>query len=254
VACEILDPSVRRPQYAHVCALGVMTKAPQAGMVKTRLVPPLTATEAADLNSCFLRDLAAVIQRASETTHRSTGVAVYTPVGAEHTYHKILPDKFLLISQRGHDFGERLRFAAEDLIKVGFESVCLINSDSPTIPAEFFSEATLALAEAGDRIVLGPSDDGGYYLIGLKQIHARLFAEIDWSTEKVLQQTIDRAREINMDVHLLPSWFDVDDSGTLQRLCKELLDQGTNGAAPATRDFICNLVAGAGRKRIWPNE
>jgi glycosyltransferase A (GT-A) superfamily protein (DUF2064 family) len=102
--------------------------------------------------------------------------------------------------------------------------------------------------------VLGPSDDGGYYLIGLKKLHGRIFDEIDWSTEKVLNQTIDRAAGLNLDVHLLASWFDVDDRATLQRLCKSLLGSASHERAPATQRFLRDLIARSGRDRIWPNE
>lgn len=231
-----------------------MTKAPRAGAVKTRLVPPLTAEEAAALNVCFLRDITAAIQKSADTTGLSAGVAVYTPVGAEESYNGVLPTKFFLIAQQGNGFGERLQSAVQDLVDVGFVAVCLINSDSPTVPASIFTEATQVLAQPGERVVLGPSDDGGYYLIGLKKLHARLFEEIDWSTEKVLRQTIDRAREIDLDVHLLPSWFDVDDRATLQRLSRDLRDEKFNHCAPATRAFMTELLAGDGRQRIWPNE
>ena len=231
-----------------------MTKAPQAGAVKTRLVPPLTAEEAAALNVCFLRDITATIQKSADTTGLSAGVAVYTPVGAEESYNGVLPTEFFLIAQQGNGFGERLQSAVQDLLNVGFVAVCLINSDSPTVPASIFTEATQVLAQPGERVVLGPSDDGGYYLIGLKKLHARLFEEIDWSTEKVLRQTIDRARAIDLDVHLLPSWFDVDDRATLQRLSRDLRDEKFNHCAPATRAFMTELLAGDGRQRIWPNE
>lgn len=228
-----------------------MTKAPRAGTVKTRLIPPLTAEEAAELNICFLRDISQSIQRSNEVTGKSVGVAVYTPVGDEHAYDTILPPGFFLMPQRGHQFGERLHSAAEDLFSVGFESVCLINSDSPTVPADFFSQATRILVQSNERIVIGPSDDGGYYLIGLKRLHARLFEDIDWSTEKVLQQTIDRAAEINVGVHLLPSWFDVDDCATLQRLCADLFERDTNHSAAATKSFLDDLLVGGGRERIF---
>jgi uncharacterized protein len=228
-----------------------MTKAPRAGTVKTRLVPPLTAEEAAELNICFLRDISQGIQRSKETTGKGAGVAVYTPVGAEDAYEKILPPEFFLMPQRGQQFGDRLCSAAEDLFSVGFESVCLINSDSPTVPADYFSQATRVLAESDGRIVLGPSDDGGYYLIGLKRLHPRLFEDIDWSTEKVLQQTIDRAAEIKMGVHFLPSWFDVDDRATLQRLCTDLFERDIKHSAVATKTFLNNLFAGSGRERIF---
>jgi rSAM/selenodomain-associated transferase 1 len=229
-----------------------MTKAPRPGKVKTRLIPPLTPEEAAALNICFLRDITAAIEQA---THNSSalGVAVYTPLGTENSYRGILPDDFFLVAQRGTGFGERLLFATDDLLRLGFESVCLINSDSPTVPANVFLEATQVLANPSDRLVLGPSDDGGYYLIGLKKSHRRIFEEIDWSTEKVLKQTIDRAAELNLDVHLLPTWFDVDDGVTLQRLCESLL-KSPDENAPATRRFLKNVVAREGRGRIWPNK
>lgn len=230
-----------------------MTKAPHAGKVKTRLVPPLTAEEAAALNICFLRDITSTIQLTTKNA-RGIGIAVYTPVGAEHSYEGIVPDDFFLVPQRGEGFGERLRFATEDLLRLGFESVCLINSDSPTVPAEVFNDAIDVLARPEDRVVLGPSDDGGYYLIGLKKLHGRMFEEIDWSTEKVLQQTIDRAAELDLDVHLLRSWFDVDDRSTLHRLCKSLLGSAFNESAPATQRFLSELINRAGRVRMWPDE
>lgn len=231
-----------------------MTKAPRAGHVKTRLVPPFTPEEAAKLNICFLRDLAGSITAAClEAPAR--GIAIYTPIGAEAVYNNILPRDFFLISQRGGDFGERLILAADDLFKVGFESVCLINSDSPTVPASSFVEAARELAKSADRVVIGPSDDGGYYLIGLKQLHRRLFEEIDWSTEHVLDQTLKRAAEIGVAVHELPSGYDVDDRATLGRLCDELLgdhSRSTCDVAPNTRKFLREIVKREGRDRIWP--
>lgn len=229
-----------------------MTKAPYAGKVKTRLIPPLTPQEAADLNICFLRDITAAIGHATQDSP-AFGMAVYTPRGAESSYRGILPDDFFLVAQRGDEFGERLLLATEDLFGLGFKSVCLINSDSPTVPGSVFIEAVRALANPGDRVVLGPSDDGGYYLIGLKKLHCRIFEEIDWSTEKVLQQTLDRAAELELEVHLLPSWFDVDDAATLQRLCKSFLASSADNGAPATKGFLENLIALGGRNRICPD-
>src|SRR6266481_2861698 len=143
----ILDPTLRDQLPPALCALAVMTKAPQAGRVKTRLVPPLTPDEAAELNKCFLRDTAAAISRACSrrtvnqagkmeskrecfSSHSEAaithccGVAVYTPVGAESAYTDILPADFSLLPQRGDQFGERLYLAVEALFKCGFNSVC----------------------------------------------------------------------------------------------------------------------------------
>ena len=229
-----------------------MTKAPEPGKVKTRLTPPLTREEAAEINKCFLSDLGQAIATACAQSP-GCGVGVYTPVGAEQAYAGILPPDFLLLAQRGSDFGERLTAACEDLFAVGFESVCLINSDSPTVPASSFADAVNALGRSGDRIVLGPSDDGGYYLVGVKRLHRRLFEEIDWSTERVLEQTLARTSEIGVDVHRLPSGFDVDDRVALHRLCRELLDgASSHDVAPSTREFLTGIVEREGRQRIWP--
>ena len=251
-AHPILDPTAPFNLLSGMCAHGIMTKAPEPGKVKTRLTPPLTPEEAARLNKCFLFDLGESIAHASaQSTAR--GVGVFTPVGAEGVFSGILPDTFYLIPQRGTDFGERLIFAAEDLFKVGFQSVCLINSDSPTVPTSSFVEAANVLARPGDRVVLGPSDDGGYYLIGLTQMQRRLFEEIDWSTERVLSQTLERAKELGLEVHLLPNGFDVDDGATLHRLCLELLGkEAPPETAPKTRMFLEEIIKSEGRDRICP--
>jgi rSAM/selenodomain-associated transferase 1 len=220
-----------------------MTKAPVAGHVKTRLVPPLTSGEAAELNKCFLSDTAAVI-RSATTKKDACGIAVYTPIGAESAFSDILPPEFRLLPQRGEAFGRRLYFAAVDLFKCGFESVCLIDSDSPTIPAKSFAQAIKLLRSPGDRIVLGPCDDGGYYLIGLKKPHRKVFSRIDWSTDRVLAQTRQRAREIGLEIKLLPAGYDVDDGASLQRLCIQLLaDKASADIAPHTREFLRKLTA-----------
>ena len=240
---RVLDPGVPSESARGLCALAVMTKAPQAGQVKTRLVPPLTPEQAAELNKCFLRDTAAAISDAI-AGHNACGIAVYTPIGAESAYDDIFSSNFSLLPQRGKEFGERLYLAAQDLFQCGFKSVCLIDSDSPTVPAENFAQAVKLLLRPGDRTVLGPCDDGGYYLIGLKKPHRELFERIDWSTERVLAQTIQRVREIGLEVELLEPGYDVDDGASLRRLCNELLgDTASPDIAPHTRRFLRKLTA-----------
>jgi rSAM/selenodomain-associated transferase 1 len=235
-----------------LCALAIMTKAPRAGQVKTRLTPPLTAEEAATLNICFLRDISAAIASVGGDTR---GIGCFTPVGVEETYRDIFPVEFRLLAQRDGDLSQRLIGAIEDLIAAGFASVCLINSDSPTAPAPVFAEAARVLSLSKEDVVLGPSDDGGYYLIGIKTLQPRLFEGIDWSTDRVRAQTLERASEIGLGVRLLPRCYDVDDRRTLHRLCDDLL--GSNASedpeiAPATREFLRDIVAREGRDRIWP--
>ena len=245
-AHRVLDPATSASLGKNLCALAVMTKAPRAGKVKTRLVPPLSPEEAAQLNVCFLRDTAAAIVKACGTSAR--GVGVYTPIGAEAAYIGLLPREFDLLPQRGDGFGERLAFAAADLFQCRFASVCLIDSDSPTVSADVYAKAVEFLTDPGDRVVLGPSDDGGYYLIGMKQNHPQLLERIDWSTELVLEQTKQRARDFNLEVSLLPAGYDVDDAPTLRRLCDELLSsKSTPDVAPNTRKFLAALTS---RKKL----
>jgi rSAM/selenodomain-associated transferase 1 len=255
---RILDPRDGGSQVpGGLCALAVMTKAPQAGRVKTRLTPPLSPEEAAALNVCFLCDTAAAIAQTADG-ERAQGIGVYTPVGAEAAYADVLPTDFALVPQRGEAFGERLAAATGDLLRLGFASLCLIDSDSPTVPPHTFARATEYLSDKQDSVVLGPSDDGGYYLIGLKKLHRPLFERIDWSTDRVLEQTIAAAGAIGLPVHLLPTWYDVDDRATLTRLCNEFFrDDGRSSdgfEAPATRRFLSELLEREGRARIWPNE
>src|SRR6476659_5328853 len=251
---RILDPNLPDPAAQGLCALAVMTKAPQAGRVKTRLVPPLTPAQAAELNKRFLRDTAVAISNScsrrpvgearSEAATAARGIAVYTPVGAESAYDDILQADFSLLPQRGDKFGERLYFAVEDLFKCGFASVCLIDSDSPTVPAANFQQAVELLRMSEDCVVLGPSDDGGYYLIGVKKPHRHLFEQIDWSTERVLNQTMERAADLGLEVKLLPTGYDVDDAASLRRLCDELLRENASATvALNTRKFLVIIAA-----------
>jgi rSAM/selenodomain-associated transferase 1 len=235
---KILQPDEPAGVGDGCCALAVMAKAPRPGKVKTRLSPPLTPDQASALNICFIRDTTANIQQVTEASN-SAGLVVYTPVGDEAAFDDLLPPSFALLAQRGDGFGERLLHAAEDLFACGFGAVCLIDSDSPTMPQKALFDAITRLANPGDRVVLGGSDDGGYYLIGIKRLHDRLFEHIDWSTERVLQQTLERAREIGLNAELLPTWYDVDDAATLERLRRELLSgQSAGYDATHTRAYL----------------
>ena len=244
---RILDPAEQHKIPPNTCALAVMAKAPRPGRVKTRLSPPLTPAQAAALNVCFLMDttenLAAVANQGD-----AAGVISYTPIGEESLFEGILPSSFALIPQRGDGFGERLLAAAQDILACGYASVCLIDSDSPTVPAAAFAEAVAELARPGDRIVLGPSHDGGYYLIGLKQAHPEPFERITWSTSSVSAETQERIREAGIDLVLLPTWYDVDDRTTLDVLCAELLAATpppfasvAGYPAPHTAEFLMEL-------------
>jgi len=237
---EVLTVGECDAGLAGVCALAVMAKAPRAGKVKTRLAPPLTLEESAALNVCFLRDttqnIAEVCDALAAEEHsrfptgmterktKAVGMVCYTPVGDEAAFDGILPESFKLIAQRGDGFGERLLHAAEDILACGYGAVCLIDSDSPTMPAEALEMAVRELAREGDRVVLGGSDDGGYYLIGMKRAHAAAFRNISWSTGSVYLETVENLRVAGVELVELPTWYDVDDGAMLAVLEAELLE------------------------------
>src|SRR6267142_5397617 len=134
-----IDPASGSLFIKPRCALGLMAKVPFASPVKTRLTPPLSPEEAATLSTCFLRDMTTNVlgMKGDETE----GVVLYTPSNAEAFLHDLLPDGFKLMVQRGETLGERLINAAAELLSNGFESLCLINSDSPTLPGEILKAA-----------------------------------------------------------------------------------------------------------------
>lgn len=237
---RILNSHQSDPDLARTCALAVMAKAPLPGRVKTRLQPPLTAEQAAALNSHFLRDTVANLEAAARQSGAARWVISYTPQGAEAAFLDILPAGALLLPQREGDFGERLLGTATDLLACGFGAVCLIDSDSPTVPTGEFARAADLLLAPGSRSVLGPSTDGGYYLIGLQRPEPNLFARIRWSTEHVAAETQERAREIELPMELLRTWYDVDDAASLARLREELSGSGaqTGYPAPHTRAWL----------------
>jgi rSAM/selenodomain-associated transferase 1 len=243
----ILNPANPLATRISQCALTVMAKAPRSGKVKTRLAPPLTLDQSAAINICFLRDTTENIA-AVAASGKAAGIISYAPIGDEALFDNLLPADFALIPQRGEGFGERLLAAAEDLLACGYGSVCLIDSDSPTVPAAAFEQAVVELAKPGDRVILGPSHDGGYYLIGLKRAHSDLFANITWSTSTVFAETIAATEAANLEAVILPLWYDVDDSATLDILTAELLHHTPppfttipGHSAPHTREFLGKL-------------
>lgn len=235
------------PPADFTCGIAVMAKASAAGRTKTRLVPPLTGAEAAEANTAFLKDIFANITEAARRAP-ITGHAAYGPPGTGAFFADILPDIDRFEAWRP-SFGDCLRLALEHLFARGHRGAAVLNADSPTLPPALLVEMAEALMLPGDRGVLGPSTDGGYYLLALKTPHDRLFEDIAWSTDQVAAQTLARAREISLPMHILPAWYDVDDAAALRTLDGELLggvpfDGGalTRGAARHSTDFLARLL------------
>jgi rSAM/selenodomain-associated transferase 1 len=210
---------------ANSCGIAVMAKASAPGRTKTRLVPPLTGREAAAFNTAFLQDISTNILEAARDLPIQPYMA-YGPPGPESVafFRDVLPPDVRLLEAWWPDFGSCLYGAIDQLLELGHTSAVVLNSDGPTLPTSLLVATAEMLAQPGDRAVLGPSNDGGYYLLGLKSRHRRLFQDIAWSTDQVAGQTLARAAEIGLAVHLLPAWYDVDDAQSLSVLYGELFE------------------------------
>lgn len=213
----------------------VMVKAPRDGAVKTRLVPPLSGAQAAALAACFARDVVAGLRRAAPDV-----IVAYAPSDGRAALETLLPsDGLAWLEQRGDDLGSRLAAATAEAFARGFGPVVVFGTDSPTLPG-LFVERAFALLKAGESdVVLGPTDDGGYYLVGLRRPAGGLFRNVAWSTPRALRQTADNAARLNLRAAELPPWYDVDTFPDLLRLRDELLARGeAGGRAPATRQWL----------------
>ncbi len=224
-----------------------MAKAPRPGACKTRLTPPLSPEQAAELGSAFLSDVSANLVEAGRQADIIPYVA-FAPAGTEHLFGAILaPGTALVLADGSVDvpdgvegFGRCLLHAVRALLAAGHDSVCVLNADSPNLPTATLIQAARLLAEPGDRAVLGAAEDGGYFLLGLKQPHDAPFSRIAWSTGAVAEQTRARCRAAGLPVEELPPWYDVDDAASLRRLFADM-DAGQGYAAHATRNCADRL-------------
>jgi rSAM/selenodomain-associated transferase 1 len=241
----------RRPLPDGSCAIAIIAKASAPGRSKTRLVPPLTFEQAAALNTTFLQDMAGNLLSAGSHA-ATTGYVAFAPAGTEAFFHPTLPPNVGLIDACLPSLGDCLVHTIKEIFARGHAAAVLLNSNSPTLPTALLIETASVLAQPEERAVLGPCTDGGYYL--LKTLHRRLFEDITWGTEQVAAQTLELARELKLDVHLLPSWYDVDDVEGLRRLQGELgsahgghaeLDPRTPYYPAATAALMRSLAAGA---------
>ncbi len=214
-------------------ALLVIAKRPAPGQTKTRLTPPFSSEQAAQLYECFLcdtLDLARAVPGVTRLIH-------YAPLDAADYFQHLAPD-FGLTPQVGESLGERLDNVLTHCLCEGFRRAVIMDSDSPTLPAAYVAQAFVKL-DAAD-VVLGPCDDGGYYLIGLTRPQPRLLREVQMSTPNVLRDTLALAGEENLRVALLPTWYDVDTAQEFQRLQIELRT-AINGTARHTRAMLAPI-------------
>ena len=217
--------------------VAVMAKVPGAVAVKSRLRSVLDAGQATELYRCFLLDRLDAVAALPDIAP----VVAFTPPEAREALAPMVPPAFRLIAQRGDDLSERLATLLGGFLAEGHSGAIALDSDSPTLPMAYVSEAARVLAGAEADLVLGPSDDGGYYLVGVSHPLPALFEGIPWSTPTVLAVTLERARTHGLSVHLLPAWFDVDTEDDLRRLHREMTAGGLRPLR--TYAFVTALLA-----------
>ncbi|MBV9131566.1 MAG: TIGR04282 family arsenosugar biosynthesis glycosyltransferase [Chloroflexi bacterium] len=211
-------------------ALIVVGKAPVAGHTKTRLVPPLSSADAAELYAAFLLDTLSLAhdlgwERVSLIHPRGDGDRL-----------RLLARGVELVEQPGDGLEHALASAFEHHFKLGDEAVILIGSDSPTLGLEPIRAAEAALLRGAD-LAIGPTVDGGYYLIGMRQPHLGVFEHIAWSTPRVFGQTLERAAHLELKVCSVAQWYDVDGPADLARLQHDLATRRPD-VAPHTRAVL----------------
>jgi uncharacterized protein len=208
-------PSPLTPRHA---ALVIFAKAPIAGQVKTRLCPPLTPDEAATLHGSFVLDTLERSKTAVAKLKLPLDRYLACSPASTLVFFQIMEERLgvKLIDQIGDDLGARMQQAFETLFAKGYQRVLIVGTDTPSLPLDYYKQA-LALLENSD-LVVGPADDGGYYLIGLKKSAPDLFSAVPWSTDQVLKLTKEKAAKMGLKTALLPPWRDVDTIDDLQAL------------------------------------
>ncbi len=213
-------------------AVTIMAKAPRAGEVKTRLCPPLSLADAAELYRRFLLDKIEQVR----SLGTASPVIAYTPAEARAFFEEVAAG-FVLVRQRGPDLGDRLANTLGELLGRGHLGALAIDSDTPTLPLRYLEQALDLVATPEVDVVLGPTEDGGYYLIGLRTLYPELFQAMTWSTSHVLPETLRRAEAKGLRVACLPPWYDIDTPDDLARL-RAALAASDGGAPRHTRGFL----------------
>jgi hypothetical protein len=207
-----------------------MAKQPAPGQTKTRLAPPLSVAEAAELYHCFLLDKLAQMRQ----VEMANLVVAYWPAEGREYFADLAPG-FELIPQVGTDLSSRLVSVFDTAFDRGYDQVIAIDGDTPTLPADYLRQGFLRLDEPAVDVVLGPCEDGGYYAIGLREPHPTLF-DVTMSTPHVVEDTLAQAEAAGLRVSLLPHGRDVDTPADLAWLAAELA--ADQEKAPATARFL----------------
>lgn len=213
-------------------ALLVFAKIPRPGTVKTRLTPVLTPAEAARLYTAFLRDTLRQVVRLE------VDVRLYLAPPLPDGDLDGVPADVSLHEQAGGKLGARMRGAFQETLYAGYERAVVIGSDHPTLPLSFIRQGYRTI-ESPESLCVGPTEDGGFYLLGMSSFYPRLFEEMTYSHSRVFADTLARAAGTSAKLTVLPQWYDVDRPQDLDRLLTDLADEG--GRAPNTQRIADQL-------------
>jgi hypothetical protein len=187
--------------------LVMFVKYPEPGQVKSRLALTLGDRDAAQVYKTVTAKLISAVAPPSKGAGYDMAVA-YSPADAADDMRTWLGSGIQLRPQTGANLGDRMRKAFADGFALGYKRIVIIGSDCPAVTQKLIIEALRKLDR--HEVVIGPAADGGYYLIGLCQAEPNLFTVIDWSTEHVLAQTIERCNTLHRSYVLLPELRDID--------------------------------------------
>ena len=206
----------------------VVAKAPRPGEAKTRLCPPLQPDRAARLAEAFVLDTLTAVR----ATNLHARVICRNPAERADLEQRI-GGLATVCTQAGTGLGDALESAFRQGLTDGFPAVGVLGADTPTLPPKVLDDAFAALEQGAD-VSLGPSEDGGYYLLAARALHRALFRQMAWSTTSVARTTIQRCHALGLRTHFLPEWYDVDDPDSLTRLLGHLRE-APSSLAPHTR-------------------
>ena len=216
------------------CAVIVMAKKPEPGATKTRLIPYMSAPDAARFYECLLLD---TLQLVSSIDWATPFIAV-TPSDAGRYFATIAPETRTVDQGNGH-LGDRLANVMTDVLAQGFGRVAVVGSDVPTLPVHHIRAAFEALVDPTIDMALDPSADGGYHLIAWKRPYPSLVQDVEMSTPRVLADTLALAEAGGVRVELLEGWYDVDVPEDLDELRQDL--NRLPSVARHTRKFLEGL-------------
>jgi rSAM/selenodomain-associated transferase 1 len=219
---------LNQPAYA----IAVMAKRPEPGKVKTRLCPPLSPGQAADLYEAFFLDTVSLV---SGMEYADTFI-VYDPDTALDFFSRRVSAPLRCIPQGPGDLGDRLPRICHRIFSQGYRKLVILASDTPHLPQDVIRRAFARLDDTD--MVLGPCDDGGYYLIGSRFSEPLLFEGIPWSTADVLNRTVGRVQDAGMTCELLPPCYDIDTEKDVRRLMLDLQENASDDTNTCTRTRV----------------